>query len=89
MAHGKLEFTGQGDGAKSITNYLKGRLNKVGIKPRQIYLGPPWENGCNERFIEILREENVTLNASKTQDQSRLLSILGIGNIIKSDFFMP
>jgi transposase InsO family protein len=36
---------------------LQDWLRKVGIKPIQIYPGSPWENGYNERFNGILRQE--------------------------------
>jgi transposase InsO family protein len=33
----------------------------IGIKPMQIFLSSPWENGYNERFNGTLRKE--VLNA--------------------------
>ena len=44
-----------------IATHLQDWLKRVGIKPIQIYPGSPWENGYNERFNGILREE--VLNA--------------------------
>jgi putative transposase len=40
-----------------VAQHLQDWLRKVGVRPIQIYPGSPWENGYNERFNGILRQE--------------------------------
>ncbi|SFJ93930.1 Integrase core domain-containing protein, partial [Nereida ignava DSM 16309] len=49
------------NGGEFVAEHLQKWLRKVGVKPIQIYPGSPWENGYNERFNGILRQE--VLNA--------------------------
>jgi hypothetical protein len=42
-----------------VVQHLQDWLRKVGVRPIQIYPGSPWENGYNERFNGILRQERL------------------------------
>ena len=52
IKHGNPEF---------IAKHLQDWLNRIGIKPMQIYPGSPWENEYNQRFNRTLRK--AVLNA--------------------------
>jgi transposase InsO family protein len=57
MKHGKPEFIRSDNGGEFVAQHLQDWLRKVGVRPIQIYPGSPWENGYNERFNGILRQE--------------------------------
>ena len=57
MKHGKPEFIRSDNGGEFVAQHLQDWLRKVGARPIQIYPGSPWENGYNERFNGILRQE--------------------------------
>ena len=57
MRKGKPEYIRSDNGPEFIATQLQEWLIKVDIKPVQIYLGSPWENGYNERFNGTLRHE--------------------------------
>jgi transposase InsO family protein len=40
-----------------IAESLQTWLQRIGVKPIQIYPGSPWENGYDERFNGTLRRE--------------------------------
>ena len=61
MKYGKPECIRSDNGGELVAEHLQKWLRKVGVKPIQIYPGSPWENGYNERFNGILRQE--VLNA--------------------------
>ena len=44
-------------GGEFVAQHLQDWLRKVGVRPIQIYPGSPRENGYNERFNGILRQE--------------------------------
>ena len=52
---------GQTTAASSLPNTFRNGSERLAITPIQIYPGSPWENGYNERFNGILRQE--VLNA--------------------------
>ena len=41
----KPEFIRYDNGGEFVGEHLQDWLRKVGVKPIQIYLGSPWENG--------------------------------------------
>ena len=49
------------NGPDFIAMRLRDWLNQVGIKPRQIYSGSPWENGYTERFNGTLRKKMLSV----------------------------
>lgn len=53
----KPEYIRSDNGPEFIAGALQDWLKRVGVKPIQIYPGSPWENGYNERFNGILRQE--------------------------------
>ena len=57
MKYGKPECIRSDNGGEFVAEHLQKWLRKVGVKPIQIYPGSPWENGYNERFNGILRQE--------------------------------
>ena len=57
IKYGKPEYIRSDNGPEFIAGALQDWLKRVGIKPIQIYPGSPWENGYNERFNGILRQE--------------------------------
>jgi len=57
LKNGKPEYIRSDNGSEFIAAALQLWLRKVGIKPIQIYLGSPWENGYNERFNGTPRQE--------------------------------
>ena len=50
-------YTRSDNGPEFTTEVFQKWLTKVGIKPIRIYLGSPWEKGCNERVNGTLRRE--------------------------------
>ena len=52
IKHGNPEF---------ISKHLQDWLNRIGVKPIQIYPSSPWENGYNQLLNGTLRKE--VLNA--------------------------
>ncbi len=61
LKHGKPDYIRSDNGSEFIATGMQLWLRKVDIKPIQLYLGSPWENGYNERFNGTLRNE--VLNA--------------------------
>ena len=61
IKHGNPEFIRSDKGPEFISKHLQDRLNRVGIKPMQIYPSSPWENEYNQRFNRTLRK--AVLNA--------------------------
>ena len=61
IKHGNPEFIRSDNGPEFIYKHLQDWLNRVGIKPMQIYPGSPWENGYNQLFNGTLRK--AVLNA--------------------------
>jgi len=61
MKHRKPKFIRSDNGGEFVAEHLQDWLRKVGITPIYIYPGSPWENGYNERFNGVLRQE--VLNA--------------------------
>ena len=57
LKRGKPKFIRSDNGPEFIAKHLQTWLRKVGIEPIQIYPGPPWENGYNERFNGTWRNE--------------------------------
>ena len=57
MKPGKTEFIRSDNGGEFVAQHLQDWLRKVGVRPIQICPGSPWENGYNERFNGILRQE--------------------------------
>lgn len=57
LKYGKPEFIRSDNGGEFVAQNLQDWLKKIGIKPIQIYPGSPWENGYNERFNGVLRQE--------------------------------
>ena len=57
LKHGRPEYLRSDNGPEFIAGDFQAWLKKAGIKPIQIYLGSPWENGYNERFNGTLRRE--------------------------------
>ena len=58
-------------GREFTAEALQAWLNKVGVKPIQIYPGSPWENGYNERFNGTLRREVLNTEWFATIDQAK------------------
>ena len=61
LERGKPEYLRSDNGSEFIAEALQTWLQRIGVKPIQIYPGSPWENGYNERFNGTLRRE--VLNA--------------------------
>ncbi len=61
IKHGKPYYIRSDNGPEFVSESFQSWLKRVGINPIRIYPGSPWENGYNERFNGILRNE--VLNA--------------------------
>lgn len=86
MKYGKPEFIRSDNGGEFVAEHLQDWLRKVGITPIQIYPGSPyrdicfanalpgnaWENGYNERFNGILRQEVLNAEWFHSVKQARI-----------------
>ena len=61
IKYGNPEFIRSDNGPEFISKHLQDWLNRVGIKPMQIYPSSPWENGYNQLLNGTLRK--AVLNA--------------------------
>ena len=72
IKHGKPEYIRSDNGPEFTAAPLQNWLRRVGIKPIQIYLGSPWENGYNERFNGTLRDEVLNAEWFATTEQAQI-----------------
>ena len=61
LERGKPEYLRSDNGSEFIAETLQTWLQRIGVKPIQIYPGSPWEYEYNERLNGTLRRE--VLNA--------------------------
>ena len=73
LRHGKPTYLRSDNGSEFIARDLQAWLNRVGIKPIQIYPGSPWENGYNERFNGTLRREVLNAEWFSTIKQAQIV----------------
>ena len=71
LKRGKPAYIRSDNGREFTAEALQAWLNKVGVKPIQIYPGSPWENGYNERFNGTLRREVLNAEWFATIDQAK------------------
>ena len=73
LKHGKPEYIRSDNGPEFIAASLQEWLEKIGVKPIQIYPGSPWENGYNERFNGTLRNEVLNAEWFSTTKQAQIV----------------
>jgi len=73
LERGKPEYLRSDNGSQFIAETLQTWLQRIGIKPIQIYPGSPWENGYNERFNGTLRREVLNAEWFTSIDQARVV----------------
>lgn len=73
LRRGKPEYIRSDNGSEFIAAALQDWQRKVGIKPIQVYLGSPWENGYNERFKSTLRREVLNAEWIHTTTQAQIV----------------
>ncbi len=76
LKHGKPDYIRSDNGSEFIATGMQLWLRKVDIKPIQLYLGSPWENGYNERFNGTLRNE--VLNAEWFTSIAKAQTVINI-----------
>jgi hypothetical protein len=89
MNNGKPEFIRSDNGPEFIATYLQDWLERIGIKPMQIYPGSPWEMGITSALTAPCEKKSSTQNGSTPHGKPRSLSMFGSGNTTRSDLTMP
>ena len=57
LSEGLPEYIRSDNGSEFVAKSVQDFLGKINVKTAYIAPGSPWENGFNERFNEILRDE--------------------------------
>ena len=73
LERGKPEYLRSDNGSEFIAETLQTWLQRISIKPIQIYPGSPWENGNNERFNGTLHREVLNAEWFTSIDQARVV----------------
>jgi len=73
LERGKPEYLRSDNGSEFIAEALQTWLQRIGVKPIQIYPGSPWENGYDERFNGTLRREVLNADWFTSIDQARVV----------------
>ncbi len=73
LERGKPEDLRSDNGSEFIAEGLQTWLQRIGVKPIQLYLGSPWQNGYDERFDGTLRREVLNAEWFTSIDQARVV----------------